>query len=564
MSRVFEIADRYVDQIAALEPLMATSMGIPGHEREMPDLSPAGPARVAELNRKMSAELTTAPTEGEPDRIAREVMLERLAVHLDLYEAHEYMRALRIIASPLQGVRSVFDQMPKVSEDDWSNIAARLNLVPQTLKGYQQTLSEGLAQKLYASKRQAGEGSEQARLWAGLAEGEGKPSYFRQLLESFQKKQPDKRFSDGVAHDLDAGVQAAIRGYKEMHDYLRDDYIPATSEREAAGSDRYRLMARAFLGATLDLRETYDWGWQELHRIEEEMRNTIDRIVPGGSWKQAMKLLETDPARVVEGEENYRRWLQELHDQALDELHGKHFEIPEAIRRIEVMIPPPGGALAAYYTSPSEDLKRPGRTWWPTGGNTVFPKWGDVTTVYHEGVPGHHLQVAGTHMRAEGLSRYQRLAMFVSGHGEGWALYAERLMADLGHLDNPDYYLGMLSGQALRAVRVIIDVGLHLELPIPAVERFHPGEVWNYDLAVEFAVEKTGRPRQFMESEVVRYLGWPAQAISYKVGERYWLAAREASKRAKGKSFDLKTFHTDALNLGPMGLEQLQRELAQA
>jgi uncharacterized protein (DUF885 family) len=564
MSRVFEIADSYVDQIAALEPLVATSMGIPGHEREMPDLSPAGPARVAELNRKTSAELSKAPTEGEADRIAREVILERLAIFMDLYEAREYMRALRIIASPLQGVRSVFDQMPKVSGDDWSNIAARLKLVPQTLAGYRRTLSEGLARKLYASKRQAGEGSEQARVWAGLAESEGKPSYFRQLLESFQKMRADRGFSDGLARDLDAGVQAAIEGYKEMHDYLRDEYIPGTSEREAAGADRYRLMARGFLGATLDLRETYDWGWQELHRIEEEMRKTIERIVPGGSWEQAMEFLETDPSRVVEGEENYRRWLQELHDQALAELHGKHFEIPEPIRRIEVMIPPPGGALAAYYTSPSEDLTRPGRTWWPTGGNTVFPKWGDVTTVYHEGVPGHHLQVAGTHMQTERLSRYQRLAMFVSGHGEGWALYAERLMAELGYLDNPDYYLGMLSGQALRAVRVIIDIGMHLELPIPAVERFHPGEVWNYDLGVEFAVEKTGRPQQFMESEVVRYLGWPGQAISYKVGERYWLAAREAAKRAKGESFDLKTFHTEALNIGPMGLEQLQRELAQA
>jgi len=363
---------------------------------------------------------------------------------------------------------------------------------------------------------------------------------------------------------LEQAAEAATAAYARLAAFLRDEYAPKAEPRDPVGRDRYALFARAFSGLELDLDETYDWGWQELHRIEEEMRKTIDRIVPGGSWKQAMKLLETDPARVVEGEENYRRWLQELHDRALDELHGKHFEIPEPIRRLEVMIPPPGGALAAYYTSPSEDLTRPGRTWWPTGGNTVFPKWGDVTTVYHEGVPGHHLQVAGAHMQAERLSRYQRLAMFVSGHGEGWALYAERLMAELGYLENPDASLGMLSGQALRAVRVIIDIGMHLELPIPAVERFHPGEVWNHDLAVEFAVEKTGRPRQLMESEVVRYLGWPGQAISYKVGERYWLAAREAAKRAKGPAFDLKTFHTDALNLGPMGLEQLQRELAQA
>jgi uncharacterized protein (DUF885 family) len=185
-----------------------------------------------------------------------------------------------------------------------------------------------------------------------------------------------------------------------------------------------------------------------------------------------------------------------------------------------------------------------------------------VTTVYHEGVPGHHLQVATVRLQRDALSRYQRLLTFVSGHGEGWALYAERLMAELGYLQNPDYYLGMLSAQALRAVRVIIDIGMHLELAIPAGERFHPGETWNYELGVEFATQRTGRPRQFMESEVVRYLGWPAQAISYKVGERYWLAAREQAKHAKGERFDLKAFHTDALNLGPMGLELLQRELA--
>lgn len=560
MSRVFEIADRYVDEIAALEPILATGMGVPGHEREMTDLSPAGPAQVADLNIRTTEELATAPVEGEPDRIAREVMLERLGVQLALYRAKEFMRALRIIASPLQGVRQVFDLMPKANEEDWSNIAARLALVPSSLAGYRETLSEGLRNELYASKRQATEGAEQAEVFAGLADG--KKSYFDQLGEAFEEKRKEMPFPDSLARDIESGVKAAMQGYAEMHRYLADEYIPKTTEREAAGEERYRLTSRAFLGAIVDPQETYQWGWEELHRIEDEMRKTIEKIVPGGTWEQAIRLLETEPSRVVEGEESYIQWLQALHDQALNELQGKHFDIPDSIRKIEVMIPPPGGALAAYYTGPSEDLTRPGRTWWPTGGNTSFPKWGDVTTVYHEGVPGHHLQVATARVQADQLSRYQRLLTFISGYGEGWALYSERLMAELGYLDNPDYYLGMLSGQALRAVRVIIDIGMHLELTIPRGEKFNPGKVWNHDLAVEFAVEKTGRPKQFMESEVVRYLGWPGQAISYKVGERYWLAAREAAKKALGSKFDLKTWHTRALNIGPMGLERLQRELA--
>ena len=561
MSRIFDIAYQYVDDIAALQPNLATAIGVPGHEREMPDLSPDGPAKVAELNRSTIASLGTEAAQDDPDRIAKDVMLERLGVALDLYEAKEHLRALRNIASPLQGTREIFDQMPKESEEQWSNVAARLKLVPATLAGYRRSLSEGLAARLYASKRQAAQGAEQARVWAGLAEAEGKRSYFTQLAETFQKARAEKGYSDGLADDIESGIRSAMEGYVEMHQYLRDDYIPNTSEREAAGEERYKLTSRAFLGALLDAKETYKWGWDELHRLEAEMRKTAGQIVPGGSIEDAVKLLETDPSRVVEGEENYRQWLQGLHDEALKELHGKHFDIPDSIRVVEVMIPPPGGALAAYYTGPSEDLKRPGRTWWPTGGNTRFPKWGDVTTVYHEGVPGHHLQVASVRLQADKLSRYQRLLTFISGHGEGWALYSERLMAELGYLDNPDYYLGMLSGQALRAVRVIVDIGMHLELPIPAGESFHPGEVWNHDLAVDFSTEKTGRPRQFMESEIVRYLGWPGQAISYKVGERYWLAIREAAKAKLGASFDLKAFHSQALNIGPMGLDQLRKEL---
>jgi uncharacterized protein (DUF885 family) len=558
MSRVFEIAEKYVDEIAALEPALATAIGVPGHEREMPDLSPEGPAKNAALYKRTLGALNAALAEGDDDRIAREMMSERLQLALDLYDAKEFMRALRNIASPLQSVRQVFDQMPKETEYDWSNIAARLKLVPQTLAGYRQTLSEGLRQKLYASKRQAREGAEQARVWAALAEGEGKGSFFKQQHKTFESK----GLSAGLAKDMEEGTAAAIEGYAGMYRYLKDEYEPATSEREAAGADRYRLLSRTFLGAKIDPQETYEWGWQELYRLEEEMRKTCERIIPGGTMEEVVKLLETDPARVVEGEEAYREWLQGLHDEALAELHGRHFDIPEPIRRIQVMIPPPGGAAAAYYSGPSEDLSRPGRTWWPTGGNTVFPKWGDVTTVYHEGVPGHHLQVATAHIQKAHLSRFQRLMGFISGHGEGWALYAERLMGELGYLDNPDYYLGMLSGQALRAVRVIVDIGTHLELKIPAGERFHPGETWNYGLAVEFSVERTGRPAWFMESEIVRYLGWPAQAISYKVGERYWLEIREAARKAQGKAFDLKAWHTRALNIGPMGLEQLQRELA--
>ena len=226
------------------------------------------------------------------------------------------------------------------------------------------------------------------------------------------------------------------------------------------------------------------------------------------------------------------------------------------------MIAPPGGAAAMYYTGPSEDFARPGRTWYPTLGKTRFPLWGEVSICYHEGVPGHHLQIAQVRYLADTLSRYQRTLAGTSGHAEGWALYAERLMGELGYLDDPAYELGMLRAQAMRAVRVVVDIGMHLELAIPEGERYHPGETWTPDLALPFVIERSKFPPDFMASEVDRYLGLPGQAISYKIGERVWLGARDAARERGGAAFDLKEFHRRALDLGPMGLDQLDAELA--
>jgi uncharacterized protein (DUF885 family) len=555
MSRIFDIANRYVDDLAALDPNFATSIGVAGHETELPDYSPEGHGKTADLSRRTLVDVQAAPVEGEPDRIARDVMIERMSVRRDLFEAGEYLRDVKILGSPSGAVRGVFDQMPKATEQDWRHIAGRLASVPGALAGYRVSLSQGLAKGQVAAKRQVEECAKQAETWSGLKPGT--PSFFSTLVEAYD------RVNVGTAAlktDLEAGVRGAEQAYAELRAFLLNDYLPKAADRDGCGPERYALNSRVFNGCELDLRDTYRWGWDELYRIESDMAATAEKI-HSGTVAEALHLLETDPARSIDSVEEFQSWLQELHDKALDDLDGTHFDIDPRIKRVEVMIPPAGGALAPYYTGPSEDFARPGRTWWPLGTRTRFPKWFQVTTAYHEGVPGHHLQVGAVRCLPETLSRYQRTAAFVSGHGEGWALYAERLMGELGYLENPDYHLGMLSAQAMRAVRVIVDIGMHLELAIPDGDRFHPGKTWNHDLALEFAIERALQPREFMASEIIRYLGWPAQAISYKVGERAWLTARESAKKSKGASFDLKRFHTKALALGPMGLAQLEKEL---
>ena len=282
------------------------------------------------------------------------------------------------------------------------------------------------------------------------------------------------------------------------------------------------------------------------------MTATADRIVPGASVAEAVAALDADPARNIEGREEFRQWMQQLAEHTLDDMADTYFDIPEPIRRIECCLAPTNDG-GIYYTGPSEDFTRPGRMWWsvPDGIETFTP-WREVTTVFHEGVPGHHLQVAQTAFRKDSLNRWQRLMCWVSGHGEGWALYAERLMDELGYLTDPADRLGMLDAQSLRAARVIVDIGMHLELEIPRDDSFgfHPGETWTPALGREFMGDHCTMEDAFIDFEVKRYLGCPGQAPSYKVGERIWLEARDEARARAGDAFDLKAFHRAALDLG--------------
>ncbi|MCY3603550.1 MAG: DUF885 domain-containing protein [Chloroflexi bacterium] len=551
MSAITDLGDTYVEKLAALHPNAATSLGIAGHEDELTDYSVEGFEARDRLTRDTLARLEVLADEADGDRILREVMREALTVDAELHETGDYLAGLNVLASPMQGLRSTFDLMPTSGESDWATIARRLARLPEALAGYRTTLEAGLAGGRAAARRQVEACVKQCETWAGNGDG----GFFAEFVG-----RSGDDLSEGLRRDLDSAATAAAESYRAFGSFLRDTYLPSAAERDAVGEERYARYARSYNRCDLDLRETYAWGWDEIHRIQREMEEAAEQIAPGEGVEAAKDVLETDPERAIEGVEPFRQWMQDLQDRTIADLNGTHFDIPEKLQRLEAMIAPPGGALAMYYTSPSEDFSRPGRTWYPTGGKTRFPLWGEVSIAYHEGVPGHHLERGNT--RLLDLSRFQRLIGDCSGYVEGWALYAERLMGELGYLEVPDYRMGLLASQSLRTVRVIIDIGMHLELAIPEGQPFHPGEVWTPALGDEFARTRSHFPADFIASEIDRYLGLPGQAISYKVGERYWLAAREEARRSLGDAFDLTTFHREALAMGPMGLGLLAQESA--
>lgn len=550
-----QVADAYVDDLIALDPITGTYLGLAESSGKLPDFSPAGRQAVAALATATLAALDEAerrPGGGsEEERRCARLLRERLTAELAVHEADEDLRAVSNIHSPAHSVREVFTVTPTGTEEEWAAVAERLRAVPATLEGYRQSLELGLERKLYGGPRPTATFVGQLTEWAG---GEGRPGWF----ETFAADGPE-----ALRAELDAAAAGASAAVAALRDWMRDVYAPAVEgQPDTVGRERYQRWSRYFNGTDLDLDEAYAYGWSEYHRLLGEMRAEAEKVLPGAAtpW-EALKHLDVHGAH-IEGVDEVRDWLQSVMDEAIEALDGTHFELAERVRRVESRIAPPGGAAAPYYTGPSEDFSRPGRTWLPTMGETRFPVYDLVSTWYHEGVPGHHLQLAQWTHVAESLSRYQATVGMVSANCEGWALYAERLMDELGFLTDAERRLGYLDAQMMRAARVIVDIGMHLELAIPDDSPFHPGERWTPELAQEFFGQHSGRPAEFVESELTRYLSMPGQAIGYKLGERAWLLGRANARAAHGDSFDAKAWHMAALSLGSLGLDDLVDELS--
>ena len=561
--KVRALADDFVSRAAELDPILATSLGLPIRQDQLPDLSPAGQEAKDELQRATLLQLTEVEQAAGPggfaeadERRCAALLRERLETALIVSAAGEHLREVSNVFGAPAAVRGAFLLMPAETVDDWAVIAARIGQVPAALAGYQSSLTQGADRGLFAAARQVDTVTGQFEQWLAT----GGRGWFTDFAESAPANAPDS-----LRADLDGACSAADAAVADLRAWLLSDYRARTAGTpDAMGPERYQVGVKRWNGASPDLAETYDWGWAQYRQILSEMRIEAELILPGGTLTEAMHHLDSH-GEVIDGVDAVRNRLQLLMDEAMANLAGTHFDLSDPIKVVEAKIAPAGSAAAPYYTAPSEDFSRPGRTWLPTLGRTSFPMWELYSTWYHEGVPGHHMQLAQWRYLAAQLSRYQTGLGLVSACVEGWALYAERLMDELGFLHQPGARIGYLDAQLMRAIRVIVDIGMHLELPLAADWAPGAGQRWTPELALEFFAAHSGRPREFAESEIVRYLSMPGQAISYKLGERAWLDGREgarAARVARGASFDLKAWHMAALSLGSLGLDELATELA--
>jgi uncharacterized protein (DUF885 family) len=545
---VDRIAERWVDTLVELEPVLGTYIGRTEVNDRFGDLSPAGHEQKVAATRAVLAELTRAVPVDDVDVVTKTDLSSELELSLESAEAGLERRDLNVIDSPSQHIREAFDLMPTASTDDWETIATRLEAVEDAVDGYILTLRKGLREGVVPARRQVAEVLLQSR-------GNSGPDNFFATLAA-RAAPAEGELPASLRADLERNAGTASEAYSKLAQFLENELAPAAGEQDAVGRDAYALHSRRFLGATIDLDETYEWGIEELGRMVREQEAIAEEILPGASVHEAIAFLDQDESRKLHGTDALRAWMQATSDRAVAELGATHFDIPEEIRTLECLIAPTheGGI---YYTGPTDDFSRPGRMWWSVPeGVTEFDTWRELTTVYHEGVPGHHLQIGqAVHNRAK-LNTWRRQLAGTSGHAEGWALYAERLMEELGYLDDPADRLGMLDGQRMRAARVVLDIGVHLQKP-----RLTGEGVWDADYALEFMRQNVNMDDAFIRFEVNRYLGWPGQAPSYKVGQRIWEELRDAFRAREGSAFSAKEFHRRALDLGGVGLDTLRSTL---
>lgn len=547
VSSAFELSDQLVDDIAAVSPVLCTMLGLPGSDDKWgDDFGLAAIDQRRAIRTTYEPQLTPHLEATDPkDRLAARVILGSFAESQEADEAGDHFRDLRHMASSFQRIRSVFDMMPTDTAEARDNIVSRLDDIGTPLGDYRELLQTGIAAGVTVPRRQVESVIAQARRMSL------EPASMDAIVGKLESR-------DLGSEALDAAAVSARQRFGEFGEWLESEYLPNAAQTDAAGREVYVRAADRMVGLEIDPEEAYAWGWEEFARLHAEMEKVAEQIRPGAGFEAVKDYLETDPEVTASGTDELVAFVEERLRQAVEDLAGSHFDVPDLIRPLTVSIAPPGTPLGAYYTRPSEDFARPGGVWYSIGDQEVFPLYQHVSTAYHEGFPGHHLQIATAMIRTSQISRFQRLMTWYPGYGEGWGMYAEVLMGELGYLANPQHYFGMLAKQMYRTARVVVDIGLHLEKEIPAASPLAPGEPWTFETAMEFMRIYGFRTQDQARDEVLRYLGWPGQAVAYKLGEREILAIRAETKERLGDVFDLRAFHSTVLDNGSMRLDLLR------
>lgn len=538
-SAIFKLSEEYFDKYIEHDFITATYCNIHDYNAHWNDVRFEEIDPFLKHTKLFKKKIIQAEPIDHYDEIAKEIILFELDDYINNADDYFYYAYFGSLFSEPEAIYEIFKEMPRKDKKDIQNIIKRMEKVPNQIIDWISSLKDVAEKDIVNAKLRV--------------------QFTIDVVDNFSKGKFVKqaKLIDPNNEKLLHAARNAEIAYEELSLWLKHNYMDIAIDNFRVGKERYLKNAEYYSGTKINPKEIYEWGYRELEAINKEMWELAKEIKPDAtSLIEIRDYLNNDSRYIVEGAENFKEYLEGIIKQAIKDLNGKVFDIPLAARNCIVIMDDDTIDESPYYMGPSDDFEKPGRTYYPIVGRNKFTTWENMSTWYHESLPGHHMQIATQMLNKKTLSKFQREFGWNSGYGEGWALYSEKLMDELGYFDDPGYKMGYLMCQAMRAARLVVDVGLHLGY------KDKNGEIWTFDSAVKFLEERAILDNRYAISEVKRYISWAGQAISYKIGEKVWLDCRQEAMDRLGNKFNLKKFHMYALNLGPMRLDMLKTELS--
>ena len=524
---VTDLADAYVAELAEWEPAAAALIG--RDASGLPDLSPDAVRARADLDRRTVAALSVTRPVDEAERRLAAVMAERLSADVSLVDVGFSQSLVAPLATPVHGVRTRIESASRSTEDDWIHLIELLEAVPTALTQHRATLEWARADGHVASMRQLRLEAAQIRSWVGT----GPAAVVTAVAD-------DPSVPPALAGRLGDAVAGAAGAFEETAQFLTEELSRDADSGDGCGPEVYAVTATAFLGLEVDPQEVADWGRREVAALIDRAESIAREIERDGDLDTVCARLD---ATEVVTPDDVAGWLEGRVAAAVDGMEAWGWKLPAGARDLRLVVTGAASGVM-YYTPAPPDGSSPATVWWTVVGDVV-PAWRQVTTIHHEGVPGHHLQhavAAGSH-----LHPWQRHLCHVHGYAEGWAHHAEEMADEAGLLGGPAERLGTVLGALHRACRIVADTSLHLG----------GKDAWSHAEAVRYLVATARLDPVTARFEVDRFLAWPGQALAFRVGARAWLRLRAHAERkstSEGTSFRPVDWYRRLLEAGPMGL----------
>lgn len=546
------VADRVAAQNALFDeqyesdlknsPERATSFGDYRYNDKLGDYSLAGIAQRHKTDEAFLQRLKAIPTTGfsDQDQVSHDLLVRVLEQRIADFNLKEYEMPINQQNGIHTGLADMPLSVPLDSVKHYEDYIARLHQVPRVLNQTMEVLHAGMKDKLMPVKFLAEKIPAQCQ---GIIDADP----FLLPTKKYPADIPvedQKRLTQQITDAINTDV---IPAYKNFATFIRTDYAPQGRTTLAItsladGQKRYEnnIYARTTTHLTAD--QIHQIGLREMERIQAEMaviakkEGFNDLVAFRASLKTNPKYIPKSAEQILD---DFRHAIAQM-EPKLPELFNL---LPKSPVTVEA-IPPFQAAAATHYVTGTPDGKRPGRVVVATSNFAERSLINDEAVAYHEGVPGHHMQLS-IQQQLTGLPKFRLHGLGFNAYIEGWALYAEQLGKEVGFYQDPVSDYGRLSSELFRAVRLVVDTGIH-------------AKGWTRDQVVEFMRKSGAVDEPTIQSETDRYISWPAQALSYKLGQLKFRELRDRAQKELGPKFDIRSFHDEMLNGGTLPLDMLE------